>query len=209
MFSIPSISHIISVFHGHLINKMLFPQVLCLNYNHIESIIPRLKPQTHLSSRQLLYQKVPSSGYGQQGASKLNKYVLKFSSLSHLKTTKEVTQSNTHIWLILRIILTNYMPKINFMNKKGVCHFPPILTSMGKISLVKIKTYLLLSYTSKKGWMGGQTDRQMDRQIDGQTDRDVCACVCEMCVCVSPSQNIFIFIFLSEGHSLCLPSLLR
>ncbi|XP_006516440.1 leucine-rich repeat-containing protein 9 isoform X3 [Mus musculus] len=48
-------------------------KVLCLNYNHIESIMPRLKPQTHLSSRQLLYQKVPSSGYGQQGTSKLNR----------------------------------------------------------------------------------------------------------------------------------------
>ncbi|XP_073098404.1 leucine-rich repeat-containing protein 9 isoform X2 [Manis javanica] len=48
-------------------------KVLCLNYNHIESIMPRLKPQTHLTSRQLLYQKVPSSGYGQQGTSKINK----------------------------------------------------------------------------------------------------------------------------------------
>ncbi|XP_026635089.1 leucine-rich repeat-containing protein 9 isoform X2 [Microtus ochrogaster] len=48
-------------------------KVLCLNYNHIESIMPRLKPQTHLSNRQLLYQKVPSSGYGQQGTSKLNR----------------------------------------------------------------------------------------------------------------------------------------
>ncbi|KAI5232096.1 Leucine-Rich Repeat-Containing Protein 9 [Manis pentadactyla] len=48
-------------------------KVLCLNYNHIESIMPRLKPQTHLTSRQLMYQKVPSSGYGQQGTSKINK----------------------------------------------------------------------------------------------------------------------------------------
>nr|XP_021516480.1 leucine-rich repeat-containing protein 9-like [Meriones unguiculatus] len=48
-------------------------KVLCLNYNHIESIMPRVKPQTHLSNRQLLYQKVPSSGYGQQGISKLNR----------------------------------------------------------------------------------------------------------------------------------------
>ncbi|XP_041514376.1 leucine-rich repeat-containing protein 9 isoform X1 [Microtus oregoni] len=48
-------------------------KVLCLNYNHIESIMPRQKPQTHLSNRQLLYQKVPSSGYGQQGTSKLNR----------------------------------------------------------------------------------------------------------------------------------------
>ncbi|XP_072485470.1 leucine-rich repeat-containing protein 9 isoform X4 [Notamacropus eugenii] len=45
-------------------------KVLCLNYNHIESIIPRIKPQIHLSNRQLLYQKVTSSGYGQQGVPK-------------------------------------------------------------------------------------------------------------------------------------------
>ncbi|KAJ6658013.1 hypothetical protein lerEdw1_001672 [Lerista edwardsae] len=45
-------------------------KVLCLNYNHIESILPRQKPPNHLTNRQLLYQKVMSSGYGQQGASK-------------------------------------------------------------------------------------------------------------------------------------------
>ncbi|XP_056666815.1 leucine-rich repeat-containing protein 9 isoform X1 [Monodelphis domestica] len=48
-------------------------KVLCLNYNHIESIIPRIKPQTHLSNRQLLYQKVTSSGYGQQALPKGNR----------------------------------------------------------------------------------------------------------------------------------------
>ncbi|XP_062851756.1 leucine-rich repeat-containing protein 9 isoform X2 [Trichomycterus rosablanca] len=41
-------------------------KVLRLNYNHIESILPRQKVQTHLNSRQQLYQKVHSSGYGQQ-----------------------------------------------------------------------------------------------------------------------------------------------
>ncbi|XP_053132331.1 leucine-rich repeat-containing protein 9 isoform X2 [Hemicordylus capensis] len=45
-------------------------KVLCLNYNHIESILPRQKPPNHLTSRQLLHQKVMSSGYGQQGLSK-------------------------------------------------------------------------------------------------------------------------------------------
>ncbi|XP_070606504.1 leucine-rich repeat-containing protein 9 isoform X4 [Erythrolamprus reginae] len=45
-------------------------KVLCLNYNHIESILPRQKPSNHLTSRQLLHQKVMSSGYGQQGSSK-------------------------------------------------------------------------------------------------------------------------------------------
>uniref|UniRef100_A0A8C5RGK4 Leucine rich repeat containing 9 n=1 Tax=Laticauda laticaudata TaxID=8630 RepID=A0A8C5RGK4_LATLA len=45
-------------------------KVLCLNYNHIESILPRQKPSNHLTNRQLLHQKVMSSGYGQQGSSK-------------------------------------------------------------------------------------------------------------------------------------------
>ncbi|XP_042116704.1 leucine-rich repeat-containing protein 9 isoform X2 [Peromyscus maniculatus bairdii] len=65
-------------------------KVLCLNYNHIESIIPRLKPQTHLSSRQLLYQKVPSSGYGQQGASKLNKDSISNENLPPIMQSLEV-----------------------------------------------------------------------------------------------------------------------
>ncbi|XP_037394804.1 leucine-rich repeat-containing protein 9 [Pygocentrus nattereri] len=43
-------------------------KALCLNYNHIESILPRQKAQTHLSSRQALYHKVHSSGYGQQNS---------------------------------------------------------------------------------------------------------------------------------------------
>ncbi|EPQ12588.1 Leucine-rich repeat-containing protein 9 [Myotis brandtii] len=51
-------------------------KVLCLNYNHIESIIPRLRPQNHLTNRQVLYQKVSSSGYGQQGNSKINRWLL-------------------------------------------------------------------------------------------------------------------------------------
>ncbi|KAF5890679.1 leucine-rich repeat-containing protein 9-like, partial [Clarias magur] len=41
-------------------------KVLYLNHNHIESILPRQKANTHLTSRQQLYQKVHSSGYGQQ-----------------------------------------------------------------------------------------------------------------------------------------------
>ncbi|XP_075699703.1 leucine-rich repeat-containing protein 9 isoform X2 [Rhinoderma darwinii] len=40
---------------------------LYLNYNHIESILPRQKSQNHLTNRQMLHQKVNSSGYGQQG----------------------------------------------------------------------------------------------------------------------------------------------
>ncbi|XP_056283145.1 leucine-rich repeat-containing protein 9 isoform X3 [Pseudoliparis swirei] len=45
-------------------------KALCLNYNHIESILPRLKTQTPLTNRQILYNKVHSSGYGQQSPSK-------------------------------------------------------------------------------------------------------------------------------------------
>ncbi|XP_038584816.1 leucine-rich repeat-containing protein 9 isoform X3 [Micropterus salmoides] len=41
-------------------------KALCLNYNHIESILPRQKTQAHLTNRQILYSKVHSSGYGQQ-----------------------------------------------------------------------------------------------------------------------------------------------
>ncbi|XP_018417573.1 PREDICTED: leucine-rich repeat-containing protein 9-like [Nanorana parkeri] len=40
---------------------------LYLNYNHIESILPKQKSQNHLTNRQILHQKVNSSGYGQQG----------------------------------------------------------------------------------------------------------------------------------------------
>uniref|UniRef100_A0A3Q3KZ46 Leucine rich repeat containing 9 n=1 Tax=Mastacembelus armatus TaxID=205130 RepID=A0A3Q3KZ46_9TELE len=45
-------------------------KALCLNYNHIESILPRQKTQAHLTNRQILHSKVHSSGYGQQGPSK-------------------------------------------------------------------------------------------------------------------------------------------
>ncbi|XP_056250018.1 leucine-rich repeat-containing protein 9 isoform X2 [Seriola aureovittata] len=48
-------------------------KALCLNYNHIESILPRQKTQAHLTNRQILYSKVHSSGYGQQSPSKGNR----------------------------------------------------------------------------------------------------------------------------------------
>uniref|UniRef100_A0A8C2Y7E4 Leucine-rich repeat-containing protein 9-like n=1 Tax=Coturnix japonica TaxID=93934 RepID=A0A8C2Y7E4_COTJA len=41
-------------------------KVLCLNYNHIESILPRQKTANELTNRQQLHRKVISSGYGQQ-----------------------------------------------------------------------------------------------------------------------------------------------
>ncbi|XP_025856371.1 leucine-rich repeat-containing protein 9 isoform X3 [Vulpes vulpes] len=65
-------------------------KVLCLNYNHIESIIPRVKPQTHLTNRQLLYQKVPSSGYGQQGTSKINRDIMSSENLPPIMHSLEV-----------------------------------------------------------------------------------------------------------------------
>uniref|UniRef100_A0A2K5QVV6 Leucine rich repeat containing 9 n=1 Tax=Cebus imitator TaxID=2715852 RepID=A0A2K5QVV6_CEBIM len=67
-----------------------FSEVLCLNYNHIESIMPRLKPQTHLTNRQLLYQKVPSSGYGQQGISKTNRDTMSSENLPPIMHSLEV-----------------------------------------------------------------------------------------------------------------------
>uniref|UniRef100_A0A8C3M464 Leucine rich repeat containing 9 n=1 Tax=Chrysolophus pictus TaxID=9089 RepID=A0A8C3M464_CHRPC len=41
-------------------------KVLCLNYNHIESILPGQKSADELTNRQQLHRKVISSGYGQQ-----------------------------------------------------------------------------------------------------------------------------------------------
>nr|XP_054369913.1 leucine-rich repeat-containing protein 9 [Mirounga angustirostris] len=65
-------------------------KVLCLNYNHIESIMPRVKPQTHLTNRQLLHQKVPSSGYGQQGTSKINRETMSSENLPPIMHSLEV-----------------------------------------------------------------------------------------------------------------------
>ncbi|KAG7511180.1 leucine-rich repeat-containing 9 isoform X1 [Solea senegalensis] len=48
-------------------------KALCLNYNHVESILPRQRTQAHLTNRQMLYSKVSSSGYGQQCPSKGNR----------------------------------------------------------------------------------------------------------------------------------------
>ncbi|KAJ8411732.1 hypothetical protein AAFF_G00153700 [Aldrovandia affinis] len=65
-------------------------KVLCLNYNHIESILPRQKAQPHLTSRQILYHKVISSGYGQQGQSKGSRDTGPGDSLEPLMTNLEV-----------------------------------------------------------------------------------------------------------------------
>ncbi|KAG9481289.1 hypothetical protein GDO78_010496 [Eleutherodactylus coqui] len=61
---------------------------LYLNYNHIESILPRQKSQNHLTNRQILHQKVNSSGYGQQG--KNNRDTLFGESLSPIMQSLEV-----------------------------------------------------------------------------------------------------------------------
>ncbi|XP_072533364.1 leucine-rich repeat-containing protein 9 [Salminus brasiliensis] len=64
-------------------------KALCLNYNHIESVLPRQKTQIHLSNRQARYHKVHSSGYGQHN-SKTNREVLRGDSLEPLMASLEV-----------------------------------------------------------------------------------------------------------------------
>ncbi|KAM4540958.1 leucine-rich repeat-containing protein 9 [Fundulus diaphanus] len=65
-------------------------KALCLNYNHIESILPKQKTQAHLSSRQILHSKVHSSGYGQQSPSRPNRDSGPASSLEPLMGSLEV-----------------------------------------------------------------------------------------------------------------------
>ncbi|XP_030574901.1 leucine-rich repeat-containing protein 9 isoform X2 [Archocentrus centrarchus] len=65
-------------------------KALCLNYNHIESVLPRQKPQGHLTSRQILYSKVPSSGYSQQSTSKSSRDTGSTGSLEPLMGSLEV-----------------------------------------------------------------------------------------------------------------------
>ncbi|XP_055009676.1 leucine-rich repeat-containing protein 9-like [Boleophthalmus pectinirostris] len=62
---------------------------LSLNYNHIESILPRRKAQAHLTKRQLLHNKVHSSGYGQQRQTKSNGEAVPFGSLEPLMGSLE------------------------------------------------------------------------------------------------------------------------
>ncbi|XP_042565653.1 leucine-rich repeat-containing protein 9 [Clupea harengus] len=70
--------HSINLEHNNLTSfsgLIFLPKVkaLCLNYNHIESILPRQKLPVQMSNRQMLYHKVSSSGYGQQGSNKANR----------------------------------------------------------------------------------------------------------------------------------------
>lgn len=54
---------------------LLFEQDLSLNYNHIESVLPRQKIP-NLTNKQILYNKVHSSGYGKQRPLKGKGYTL-------------------------------------------------------------------------------------------------------------------------------------
>ncbi|KAM9842946.1 leucine-rich repeat-containing protein 9 [Aulostomus maculatus] len=63
-------------------------KALCLNYNHIESILPRQK--THLTNRQMLHSKVHSSGYGKQNLSRGNRDAEATGSLEPLMGSLEV-----------------------------------------------------------------------------------------------------------------------
>ncbi|XP_076014640.1 leucine-rich repeat-containing protein 9 [Genypterus blacodes] len=65
-------------------------KVLCLNYNHIRSILHRQKAQAHLTNRQILYHKVHSSGYGQRNPFKGHKDVKPTGSLEPLMGSLEV-----------------------------------------------------------------------------------------------------------------------
>ncbi|XP_072347821.1 leucine-rich repeat-containing protein 9 isoform X4 [Scyliorhinus torazame] len=64
-------------------------KVLYLNHNHIETILPRQKPQLHLTNRQILQQKVSSSGYGQPGFPRSNRDT-SFESLPPVMESLEV-----------------------------------------------------------------------------------------------------------------------
>ncbi|OCT68507.1 leucine-rich repeat-containing protein 9 isoform X2 [Xenopus laevis] len=63
---------------------------LYLNHNHIESILPQQKSQSHLTNRQILHQKVSSSGYGQQGNSKGSRDTVYGEALSPVMQSLEV-----------------------------------------------------------------------------------------------------------------------
>ncbi|XP_054653543.1 leucine-rich repeat-containing protein 9 isoform X2 [Dunckerocampus dactyliophorus] len=63
-------------------------KVLYLNYNRIESILPRQK--TFLTNRQMLHNKVHSSGYGQQSLCKGNRHIAQTVSLEPLMSSLEV-----------------------------------------------------------------------------------------------------------------------
>uniref|UniRef100_A0A8D3DYT0 Leucine rich repeat containing 9 n=1 Tax=Scophthalmus maximus TaxID=52904 RepID=A0A8D3DYT0_SCOMX len=85
--------HSINLDHNNLTSfsgLIYLPNIksLCLNYNHIESILPRQR--TYLTNRQILHNKVHSSGYGQQSLSKGNRETWPTGSLEPLMGSLEV-----------------------------------------------------------------------------------------------------------------------
>ncbi|XP_069495003.1 leucine-rich repeat-containing protein 9 isoform X2 [Ambystoma mexicanum] len=69
-------------------------KILCLNHNHIESILPRVKPQNYMTNRQMLHQKVTSSGYGQQAAAKGTRDAVCGETMSPIMQSLEVLYLN-------------------------------------------------------------------------------------------------------------------
>ncbi|KAF4089841.1 hypothetical protein AMELA_G00042860 [Ameiurus melas] len=70
-------------------------KVLYLDYNHIESILPRQK--AHLSSRQQLYQKVHSSGYGQQSSKNSGNEIVQVEGLDGLSFLRELVLDQNRV----------------------------------------------------------------------------------------------------------------
>ncbi|XP_063150021.1 leucine-rich repeat-containing protein 9 [Candoia aspera] len=94
-------------------------KVLCLNYNHIESILPRQKPSSHLTNRQLLYQKVVSSGYGQQGASKGSRDAGFSESLSPIMESLEVLHLGYNGITSLVLLQISRLKNLKFLFLQG------------------------------------------------------------------------------------------
>ncbi|CAL8300363.1 unnamed protein product [Boreogadus saida] len=63
---------------------------LCLNHNHIESILPQQKSKGHLTKRQQLHRKVNSSGYGRPDPNKGSREALAPGGLEPLMASLEV-----------------------------------------------------------------------------------------------------------------------
>uniref|UniRef100_A0ABM5FBZ2 Leucine-rich repeat-containing protein 9 n=1 Tax=Pogona vitticeps TaxID=103695 RepID=A0ABM5FBZ2_9SAUR len=94
-------------------------KVLCLNYNHIESILPRQKPTNHLTNRQQLYQKVSSSGYGQQGASKSNRDAGFSEGLSPIMESLEVLHLGYNGITNLALLQISRLKNLKFLFLQG------------------------------------------------------------------------------------------
>ncbi|KAJ7990764.1 hypothetical protein DPEC_G00290290 [Dallia pectoralis] len=87
--------HTVNLEHNNLTSfsgLVYLPNIktLCLNYNHIESILPRQKVPSYLTNRQILHQKVNSSGYGQHSSSKGTREAGPADSLEPLMGSLEV-----------------------------------------------------------------------------------------------------------------------